>query len=98
MPERRLIRRMISGAVAWAARVKAGMLGAATSVLCSSACTVADPERRCYLRMLTARATTRIPTTREIASSVIIMSLAHGLIAETSVGLNAIAALKERCR
>ena len=51
-----------------------------------------------YLRMFTARATTRIPTTTEIASSAIIMSFAHGLIAETSVGLNAIAALKERCR
>ena len=48
--------------------------------------------------MFTARATTRIPTTTEIASSAIIMSFAHGLIAETSVGLNAIAALKERCR
>jgi hypothetical protein len=53
---------------------------------------------RDYLRMFTARATTRIPTTTEIASSAIIMSFDHGLIAETSVGLNAIAALKERCR
>ena len=47
--------------------------------------------------MFTARATTRIPTTTEIASA-IIMSFDHGLIAETSAGLNAIAALKERCR
>ncbi len=41
--------------------------------------------------MFTARATTSTPTTREIASSVIVMSFAHGLIAETSVGLNATA-------
>jgi len=40
--------------------------------------------------MLTALETTRIATRSEIASSVIIMSLAHGLIAETSVGLNAV--------
>ena len=43
--------------------------------------------RRRYLRMFTARAITRRPTTSEIASSAIIRSLAHGLIAETSVGL-----------
>jgi len=43
-----------------------------------------------YLRMLTALATTRIATSSEIASSAIIMSLAQGLIAETSVGLNAV--------
>jgi hypothetical protein len=42
-----------------------------------------------YFRMFTARATTRIPTTTEIVSSAIIMSFAHGFIAETSVGLNA---------
>ena len=40
-----------------------------------------------------ARATTRIPTTSEIVSSAIIMSFAHGFIAETSVGLNAIEVL-----
>ena len=40
--------------------------------------------------MLTALETTRIATRSEITSSVIIMSLAHGLIAETSVGLNAV--------
>ncbi len=39
-------------------------------------------------RMFTARATTRTPTTTEIASAAIIMSFAHALIAETSVGLN----------
>ena len=48
---------------------------------------------RPYFRILTARATTRIPTTSEIVSSAIIMSFAHGLIAETSVGLNAIEVL-----
>jgi hypothetical protein len=48
--------------------------------------------------MFTARAITRIPTIIEIASSVIIMSFAHGFIAETSVGLNAIEVLKDRCR
>ena len=46
-----------------------------------------------YFRMFTARATTRIPTTSEIVSSAIIMSFAHGFIAETSVGLNAIEVL-----
>ena len=51
-----------------------------------------------YFRMFTARATTRIPTTSEIVSSAIIMSFAHGFIAETSVGLNAIEVLKDKCR
>jgi hypothetical protein len=51
-----------------------------------------------YFRILTARATTRIPTTTEIVSSAIIKSFAHGFIAETSVGLNAIEVLKDRCR
>ncbi len=51
-----------------------------------------------YLRMLTARATTRTATTSEIASSAIIRSLAHGRIAETSVGLNAVAVVNERWR
>jgi hypothetical protein len=46
--------------------------------------------------MLTALATTRIATSREIASSAIIMSLAHGLMAETSAGLNAVAVVNER--
>ena len=57
-----------------------------------------DLEYPAYFRILTARATTRIPTTTEIASSAIIMSFAHGFIAETSVGLNAIEVLKDRCR
>ena len=51
-----------------------------------------------YFKILTARAITRIPTTMEIASSAIIMSFDHGLIAETSVVLNAVALLKETCR
>jgi hypothetical protein len=51
-----------------------------------------------YLRMLTARETTRTATSSEIASSVIIMSFAQGLIAETSVGLNAVAVVNERWR
>ena len=51
-----------------------------------------------HLRMLTARATTRTATTSEIASSAIISSLAHGRIAETSVGLNAVAVVNERWR
>ena len=51
-----------------------------------------------YLKMFTARETTSTATTSEIASSDIIMSLAQGLIAETSVGLKAVAAVNERCR
>ena len=46
--------------------------------------------------MLTARATTRIPTTREMADSAIIMSLAQTLTADTSVGLKAAAVAKEK--
>ena len=46
--------------------------------------------------MLTARATTRIATSNEITSSAIIMSFAQGLMAETSVGLNAMAVVNER--
>ena len=48
--------------------------------------------------MLTARATTRSATSSEITSSAIIMSLAQDLIAETSVGLNAIAVVNDRYR
>ncbi len=44
-----------------------------------------------HFKMLTARATTRIPTTREIADSAIIMSFAQVLTADTSVGLKAVA-------
>ena len=50
-------------------------------------------EHPVYFRMFTARATTRIPTTTEIVSSAIIMSFAQGFIADTSVGLKAIAVL-----
>jgi len=46
--------------------------------------------------MLTARATTRSATSSEITSSAIIMSFAQDLIAETSVGLNAIAVVTLR--
>lgn len=53
---------------------------------------------RGYLRMFTARATTSTATTSEIASCAIIMSLAQGRIAETSVGLNAVPAVNARCR
>ena len=51
-----------------------------------------------YRRMLTALETTRIATSSEMASSAIIMSLAHPLMADTSVGLNAVAAVNDRCR
>ena len=58
-----------------------------------------DDERgRCYRRIFTARATTRIPTATEIICSAIIMSFAQGLTAETSAGLNASAVFTERCR
>jgi len=46
--------------------------------------------------MFTARATTRSATTSEIASSAIIISFIHGLIADTSVGLNAVAVAKAK--
>ena len=51
-----------------------------------------------YLRMFTARATTRMATTSESVSSNIIKLLAHGLIADTSVGLNAVADENERVK
>jgi hypothetical protein len=41
--------------------------------------------------MLTARAITRMPMTRDTEASVIIISLAYRLTADTSVGLNAVA-------
>ena len=44
-----------------------------------------------HFKMLTARATTRIATTREMASSAIIMSFIQALTADTSVGLKAVA-------
>ena len=47
-----------------------------------------------YFKMLTARATTSTPMPRDTVASIIISSLAHRLIAETSVGLNAVAVQK----
>ena len=44
--------------------------------------------------MLIARAITSPAMPRDTAASVIISSLAHGLIAEMSVGLNAVAVQK----
>jgi hypothetical protein len=52
--------------------------------------------RSAYLRMLTARATTRMATTREMASSAIIMSFIQGFTADTSVGLKAVAVAKAK--
>ncbi len=49
------------------------------------------PVRARHFKILTARATTRIPTTRETADSAIIMSFAQVLTADTSVGLKAAA-------
>ena len=54
----------------------------------------AAPAR--HFKMLTARATTRVPTTREMAYSAIIMSFIQGLTAETSVGLKAVAVAKAK--
>ena len=53
---------------------------------------------RRYFKMFTARETTSTATTSEIAASNIIMSLAQDLIAETSVGLKAVAVVNDRCR
>jgi len=50
--------------------------------------------RGCYARMLIARAITSPAMPRDTAASMIISSLAHGLIAEMSVGLNAVAVQK----
>ena len=49
-----------------------------------------------YARMLIARAITSVAMTRDTAASVTISSLAHGLIAEMSVGLKAVAVQKPR--
>ncbi len=51
-----------------------------------------------HCRMLIARAITSVATIKEVAASTIISSLAHGLIAETSVGLNAVAVQKDSDR
>jgi hypothetical protein len=66
------------------------------AVLIGPTCSPRSKGADGYLRMLTALATTRIATSSEIASSAIIMSLAQGLIAETSVGLNAAAFVNDR--
>ena len=49
-----------------------------------------------HFKMFTARATTSNATTSEIASSVIIISFIHGRMAETSVGLKAVAVANEK--
>jgi hypothetical protein len=51
---------------------------------------------RSHFKMLTARATTNNATMSEIASSAIIINFIHGLIADTSVGLNAVAVAKAK--
>ncbi len=51
-----------------------------------------------YFNIFTARATTKTATSNETVSSSIIESLAHGLMADTSVGLNAVAVVNDRCR
>ena len=53
-------------------------------------------EAQNHFKMFTARATTSRATTSEIASSAIIISFIHGRIAETSVGLNAVAVANEK--
>ena len=54
------------------------------------------PLIRHHFKMFTARATTSKATTSEMASSAIIISFIHGRIAETSVGLNAVAVANEK--
>ena len=51
-----------------------------------------------YFRMLTARAITSAPMPSDTHASTIMRSLAHGLIADVSVGLNAVAVQKARDR
>jgi len=53
-------------------------------------------EARSHFKMFTARATTSKATISEIASSAIIISFIHGRMAETSVGLNAVAVANEK--
>ena len=55
---------------------------------------ITAPIRSGYARMLIARAITSAAMPRDTAASVVISSLAHGLIAEMSVGLNAVAVQK----
>lgn len=54
------------------------------------------PYVQYHFKMFTARATTSKATISEIASSAIIISFIHGRIAETSVGLNAVAVANEK--
>jgi hypothetical protein len=56
----------------------------------------AGATRARHFKMLTARATTRIATTREMAASAIIMSFIQGFTADTSVGLKAVAVAKAK--
>ena len=56
----------------------------------------AGATRARHFKMLTARATTRIATTREMASSAIIISFIQGFTADTSVGLKAVAVAKAK--
>ena len=51
-------------------------------------------ESRPHFKMLIARAIRSAPMPRDTTASIIISSLAHRLIAETSVGLNAVAVQK----
>ena len=55
-------------------------------------------EAHVYFRMLTARATTRTASTKEMDSSDIMASLAQDLIPDTSEGLSDAAVLNDRCR
>ena len=55
---------------------------------------IAHPSPGIYCKKLIARAITSAPRPRDTAASVIISSLARCLIAETSVGLNAVAVQK----
>ena len=54
--------------------------------------------RSAYFKMPTAYPTTSNANNSEMDSSAIIRSLAHGLMADTSVGLNAVADVNDRCR
>ena len=94
---------MISGETTWSSpgfplgRTTVGGAGSGNAESASGG--RPDDERgQCYLRIFTALATTRIPTTTEISCSAIIMSFAQGLTAEMSAGLNASAVFTERCR
>ena len=53
-------------------------------------------QRECYLRMLTARATTRATVTTETAAWAVMAIFAHRDSGIVSVGLNAVALVKDR--